>query len=137
MKVANFFALLAALLLTVGEFLVIDYDARQQVVRYQAEAASALTPPVAWPDAAPSGAASASVHILGTRYARAHRGAAFLWRAGRTRRVGADMTKAQVARDGREVRARSGHADVAIRSTEEKAEPQQLRWARSARQARG
>jgi len=47
MKVANFFALLAALLLTVGEFLVIDYDARQQVVRYQAEAASALTPPVA------------------------------------------------------------------------------------------
>jgi len=42
MKVANFFALLAALLLPAGEFLVIDYDARQQVVRYQAEAASAL-----------------------------------------------------------------------------------------------
>jgi hypothetical protein len=40
MKVFNLTALLAALLLTVGEFLIIEYDARQHVVRYQAEAAS-------------------------------------------------------------------------------------------------
>ena len=32
-------ALLAALLLTVAEFLVFEYDAQQRVVRYQAEAA--------------------------------------------------------------------------------------------------
>jgi hypothetical protein len=42
MKVTNLVALLAALLLTAGEFLVMDYDARQHVVRYQAEAISAL-----------------------------------------------------------------------------------------------
>jgi hypothetical protein len=35
-------ARLAALLLTVAEFLVFEYDARQNVVLYQAEAASAL-----------------------------------------------------------------------------------------------
>jgi hypothetical protein len=38
----KFVALLAALLLTVAEFLVIEYDSHQRVVRYQAEAASAL-----------------------------------------------------------------------------------------------
>jgi hypothetical protein len=37
----KFVALLAALLLTVAEFLVIEYDAQQHVVRYQAEVASA------------------------------------------------------------------------------------------------
>ena len=42
MKVTNLVALLAALLLTAGEFLVMDYDARQHVVRYQAQAVSAL-----------------------------------------------------------------------------------------------
>jgi hypothetical protein len=42
MKVTNLVALLAALLLTVAEFLVFEYDARQNVVLYQAEAASAL-----------------------------------------------------------------------------------------------
>jgi hypothetical protein len=42
MKAINFAALLAALLLTVGEFLVFQYDARQHVVRYQTEAASVL-----------------------------------------------------------------------------------------------
>ncbi len=40
MKAINLTALLAALLLTAGEFLIIQYDARQHVVRYQAEAAS-------------------------------------------------------------------------------------------------
>jgi hypothetical protein len=42
MKVTNLVALLAAVLLTVAEFLVFEYDARQRVVLYQAEAASAL-----------------------------------------------------------------------------------------------
>ena len=42
MKVTNLVALLAALLLTAAEFLVFEYDARQNVVLYQAEAASAL-----------------------------------------------------------------------------------------------
>jgi hypothetical protein len=42
MKVTNLVALLAALLLTAGEFLVMQYDARQHVVRYQAEAIGAL-----------------------------------------------------------------------------------------------
>ena len=42
MKVTNLVALLAALLLTVAEFLVFEYDARQNVALYQAEAASAL-----------------------------------------------------------------------------------------------
>ena len=42
MKVTNLVALLAALLLTAGEFLVMDYDAQQHVVRYQAEAIRAL-----------------------------------------------------------------------------------------------
>jgi hypothetical protein len=35
-------ALLVALLLTAAEFLVMDYDARQRVVLYQAEATLAL-----------------------------------------------------------------------------------------------
>lgn len=43
MKVINFVALLGALLLTAGEFLIIQHDARQHVVRYQAEAAAALS----------------------------------------------------------------------------------------------
>jgi hypothetical protein len=42
MKVTNVVGLLAALLLTAAEFLVMDYDARQRVVHYQAQAASAL-----------------------------------------------------------------------------------------------
>ncbi len=42
MKVTNLVALLAALLLTAAEFLVFEYDARHNVVLYQAEAASAL-----------------------------------------------------------------------------------------------
>ena len=42
MKVTNLVALFAALLLTVAEVLVFEYDARQNVVLYQAEAASAL-----------------------------------------------------------------------------------------------
>ena len=42
MKVTNLVALLAALLLTAAECLVFEYDARQNVVLYQAEAASAL-----------------------------------------------------------------------------------------------
>jgi cell division protein FtsL len=42
MKIANVVALLAALLLTAVEVLVMDYDARQRVALYQAEAASAL-----------------------------------------------------------------------------------------------
>jgi hypothetical protein len=42
MKTINFVALLAALLLTAAEFLVMDYDARQRVVLYQAEAATAF-----------------------------------------------------------------------------------------------
>jgi hypothetical protein len=36
----KFVALFAAVLLTVAEFLVIEYDSREHVVRYQAEAAS-------------------------------------------------------------------------------------------------
>jgi hypothetical protein len=36
----RFVALLAAALLTVAEFLVIEYDSQQHVVRYRAEAAS-------------------------------------------------------------------------------------------------
>jgi len=44
MKAANLIALLAALLLTAAEFLVMEYDARQRVVLYQAEAARALAP---------------------------------------------------------------------------------------------
>jgi hypothetical protein len=36
----KFVALLAAVALTVAEFLVIEYDSQQHVVRYQAEAAS-------------------------------------------------------------------------------------------------
>jgi hypothetical protein len=42
MKVTNLVALFAALLLTVAEVLVFEYDARQNVVLHQAEAASAL-----------------------------------------------------------------------------------------------
>jgi hypothetical protein len=42
MKVTNLVALLGALLLTAAEFLVIEYDARQNVVLYQAEAARTL-----------------------------------------------------------------------------------------------
>jgi hypothetical protein len=42
MKITNLVALFAALLLTVAEVLVFEYDARQNVVLYQAEAASAL-----------------------------------------------------------------------------------------------
>jgi cell division protein FtsL len=42
MKATHFVALFAALLLTATEFLVMDYDARQRAVQYQAEAASAL-----------------------------------------------------------------------------------------------
>jgi hypothetical protein len=42
MKTTNFVALLAALLLTAAEFLIMDYDARQRVVLYQAEAAAAV-----------------------------------------------------------------------------------------------
>ena len=42
MKVTNLVALFAALLLTVAEVLVFEYDARQNVVLYRAEAASAL-----------------------------------------------------------------------------------------------
>ena len=42
MKVTNLVALPAALLLTVAEFLVFEYDARQNVALYQAEAARAL-----------------------------------------------------------------------------------------------
>ncbi|MGB9333185.1 MAG: hypothetical protein WCB10_20655 [Steroidobacteraceae bacterium] len=42
MKATNVVALFAALLLTATAFLVIDYDARQRAVQYQAEAASAL-----------------------------------------------------------------------------------------------
>jgi hypothetical protein len=42
MKVTNLVALLAALLLTAAEFLVMEYDARQRVVLYQAEAARTL-----------------------------------------------------------------------------------------------
>ena len=42
MKVTNLVALFAALLLTVAEVLVFEYDARQNAVLYQAEAASAL-----------------------------------------------------------------------------------------------
>jgi len=38
MKVTNLVALLAALLLTAAEILVFEYDARQNVVLYQAEA---------------------------------------------------------------------------------------------------
>jgi len=40
MRVTNLVALLGALLLTAAEFLVFEYDARQNVVLYQAEAAS-------------------------------------------------------------------------------------------------
>jgi hypothetical protein len=42
MKVTNVVALFGALLLTAAEFLVMDYDARERVVHYQAEAASAI-----------------------------------------------------------------------------------------------
>jgi hypothetical protein len=42
MKTANFIALLGALLLTGVEVLIMDYDARQRVVLYQAEAVAAL-----------------------------------------------------------------------------------------------
>jgi hypothetical protein len=42
MKTTNVVALLAALLLTAAEFLVMDYDARQRVALYQAEAAAAV-----------------------------------------------------------------------------------------------
>ena len=42
MKVTNLVALLAALLLTTAEFLVFEYDSRQNVALYQAESASAL-----------------------------------------------------------------------------------------------
>lgn len=44
LKVTNLVALLAAVLLTVAEFLVFEYDARQNVVLYQTEAARALAP---------------------------------------------------------------------------------------------
>jgi hypothetical protein len=40
MKVTNLVALLAALLLTAAEFLVFEYDARQNVALYQAEASA-------------------------------------------------------------------------------------------------
>jgi hypothetical protein len=40
MKVTNLVALLAAVLLTAAEFLVFEYDARQNVALYQAEAAA-------------------------------------------------------------------------------------------------
>jgi cell division protein FtsL len=42
MKITNLLALLAALLLTAAEVLVMDYDARQNVALYQAEAARVL-----------------------------------------------------------------------------------------------
>ena len=42
MKTTNVVALLCALLLTAAEFLVIDYDTRQRVVLFQAEAATAV-----------------------------------------------------------------------------------------------
>jgi len=42
MKIPNLLALLAALVLTAAEVLVMDYDARQNVALYQAEAARAL-----------------------------------------------------------------------------------------------
>jgi hypothetical protein len=42
MKVTNLVALFAALLLTVAEVLAFEYDARHNVVLYQAEAAGAL-----------------------------------------------------------------------------------------------
>jgi len=43
MNTAKVVALVAALLLTAAEFLVLDYDAQQRVVGYRAEAATALT----------------------------------------------------------------------------------------------
>jgi hypothetical protein len=42
LNTSNIVALIAALLLTAGEFLVMEYDAQRQVVQYQAEAASAV-----------------------------------------------------------------------------------------------
>jgi len=42
MNTTKIVAMLAAVLLTTAEFLVLDYDAQQRVVAYQAEA-SALT----------------------------------------------------------------------------------------------
>jgi hypothetical protein len=43
MNTTKVVALVAALLLTAAEFLVLDYDAQQRVVSYRAEAATALT----------------------------------------------------------------------------------------------
>jgi hypothetical protein len=42
MKATHVVALFAALLLTATEFLVMDYDARQRAVQYQAQATSAI-----------------------------------------------------------------------------------------------
>ena len=42
MNTTKIIALLAALLLTTAEFVVLDHDAQQHVVRYQSEAAGAL-----------------------------------------------------------------------------------------------
>jgi hypothetical protein len=42
MKTTRIVALLAALLLTAAEALVMEYDTQQRVVRYQSEAAAAL-----------------------------------------------------------------------------------------------
>ncbi len=41
MNTIKIFAILAALLLTSAEFLIIDYDARQRAVQYYVEAAQA------------------------------------------------------------------------------------------------
>jgi hypothetical protein len=42
MNTTRVVALLAALLLTAAEYLVLDYDTQQRVLGYRAEAASAL-----------------------------------------------------------------------------------------------
>jgi hypothetical protein len=42
MNTTKIIALLAALLLTTAEFLVLDHDAQHHVARYQSEAASAF-----------------------------------------------------------------------------------------------
>ena len=42
MKATHVVALFAALLLTATEFLVMDYDARQRAVQYEAQATSAV-----------------------------------------------------------------------------------------------
>jgi hypothetical protein len=40
MNTTKIVAMLAAVLVTAGEFLVLDYDAQQRVVAYQAEASA-------------------------------------------------------------------------------------------------